>query len=292
MAVVRAVARKIPKWKIEQVQLVKELASKYSTIAVADITYVSAPVLHQIRWKLKERGDVLRVVKNRLAERGLRATGKKKIEDFIKFLRGSNALIFTNMNPFELKQFLDKNKVSREARAGDIAPRDIVLEAGNTNLPPGPILSLFSKFKVPTRIEEGSIWIQKDTVVVRKGEVISQELADLLKRLDIKPIEVGLKLKAAYSEGLVFTAEDLELNLEEYKNQIAEAYISAVNLVVNAVLPVSEYMDKTVRKAYLEALSLAYAACLPVKEVLEKIIAKAEAEAKALYSLLENKIAG
>jgi len=282
--------RAIPRWKIEAVNKLKELFEKYPTISIAEITGVSAPVLHEIRTKLRERGDIIKVVKNRLAERALKAVkGKPALEKLTEYLKGPNAVILSTMNPFELKLFLDKNKVLREARAGDIAQNDIVIPAGNTNFPPGPILSVFGKLKIPVKIEEGSVWVVKDTLVAKRGDIISPELADLLKKLGIKPIEVGLKLKAAYVDGIILSAKELELDLEEYKRKITECYKDALILSVNLAFPVPESLPLILTKAHFESLSLAVNAALPVPEALTITLSLAQSKAKALLNALESK---
>ncbi|RLE81524.1 MAG: 50S ribosomal protein L10 [Thermoprotei archaeon] len=280
----------IPEWKKKQVKLLKDLVKKYPTIAIADITFVTAPVLHEIRAKLRERGDILRVVKNRLAQRALKESGLPNIEKLSKYLTGSNAMIFTTLNPFQLKLFFDKNKIAREAKAGDIAQSDIILSAGNTNLPPGPILSIFSKLRVPTRIQEGSIWVEKDTLIAKKGEVITAELAELLKKLDIKPIEVGLRVKAAYTDKVVISEEELSLNLDEYKETVSKAATESLNLAINAVYPLKETIPYILAKAQNESLSLALNAALPIKEGLQLSLAKAVATATQIYNLIKDRL--
>jgi len=282
--------RPVPEWKRRQVKEIRSLLTKYPTIAIADINYVTAPVLHEIRAKLRERGDILRVVKNRLVEKALRESGLPNANKLIQYLKGSNALIFTTFNPFELKLFLDKNKIAREAKAGDIAQNDIIIPAGNTNLPPGPVLSIFSKLRVETRIKEGSIWVEKDTVVARKGDVISGELAELLKKLDIKPIEVGLQVKAAYVDGLTIAGEDLEIDLESMKSEIAEAVKNALNLAVNAAIPVREAIPLTLTKAQTEALNLALNTVIPLKESIEYNVSKAVLVATNIYEKIKDKL--
>jgi len=282
--------RAIPKWKIELVNQLRGLFEKYPTVSIAEITGVSAPVLHEIRAKLRERGDLIKVIKNRLAERALKEVkGKPGIEKLSEYLKGSNAVILSTMNPFELKLFLDRNKVSREAKAGDIAQSDIIIPSGNTNFPPGPILSVFGKLKIPVKIQEGSVWVVKDTLVAKKGDVISAELADLLRKLGIKPIEVGLRLKAAYCDGLVLSAEQLELDIEEYKRRISEGYKEALSLSISAALPIAEAMPLLLAKAHNEGLSLAINSALPVPEAVPLVVSVAEGKAKALLDALRNK---
>jgi len=284
--------RPIPPRKVKIVKEVSELMLKYPTIAVVSIRNVGAPVLHEIRAKLRKRGDVLKVCKNTLARIAIDKVKDKKpgLEKLKEFLKGENAFIFTTLNPFELYLFLERNKIPREARPGDIAPDDIVVPSGNTGFAPGPILSLFGKLKIPTRIQEGSIWITKDTVVAKKGDVISAELAELLKKLDIKPILSGLEIKVAITDGIVIEKELLKLDIDEYREQIIEAHRNAVQLSIGAPLFIPEAISYIVQRAAREANSLIYNAVLPFRESIEKALAKAELIARSLHEMIKGKL--
>ena len=282
--------RKIPKWKVEEVQRLKELLRKYPVVAVASIEGIGSYQLYEMRRKLQDKA-VLRVSKNTLMRIAIKEVASEKpgIEKLADYLHGQNIFIFTEMNPFELCRILEESKVSRPARPGDVAPEDIVIPAGNTGIPPGPIMSKFNQFKIPVRIEEGSIVVVKDTVVVRKGEKIPADLADLLNRLGLEPIKVWLQLKAAYVDGLVIPGDQLRINIDEYKEMIAQAHRDALLLAVGAALPIPEAMNLLLRKAHLEALSLCAAAALPFGEGVRAIIGRALAEANTLAAALAAK---
>jgi len=78
----------------------------------------------------------------------------------------------------------------------------------NTGIAPGPMLTEFKENKIPTKIDQGTIWILKETTPVKKGEPISAKLAALLGKLDIKPIEAKIILNSALSEGILFAEEE------------------------------------------------------------------------------------
>src|SRR4030066_1327364 len=111
---------------------------------------------------------------------------KPGVKEFIKAVEGPNVFLFTNGNPFKLAMNLDKSKVQSFAKAGDVALKEVSLPAGNTGISPGPMISKFSTLGVKTRIESGNIWVTQDTVITKKGAVITADMADLLQRLGIK----------------------------------------------------------------------------------------------------------
>ena len=110
--------------------------------------------------------------------------------------------MFTNMSPFKLNVLLAKNKIMLAARGGDISSIDIVVPEKNTGIAPGPMLTEFKEAGIPTKIDQGTIWISKETTPVKKGGVINEKLAPLLGKLDIKPVEAGISLYSAIEEGL------------------------------------------------------------------------------------------
>jgi large subunit ribosomal protein L10 len=274
--------------KARMLQELKELLAGNKYFLVADIHGLPTSVVKGTRSLLREKGGHLKVVKNKVFLIALKESGRY-IEEVEKVLQGQNAVIFTNDNPFSVVLLLEKQKIAREARAGDIATSEIVIPSGNTGMSPGPILSLFSKLNIPTRIQEGSIFIVKDTVVAKPGDRISPELAELLNKLGLKPIESKLRVKALCIDHRVVFPDEVELDPKVYAERLKQAYAEALNLAVNAVLPVPEVVEVAVRRAHAEALALALEAAIPTPEAMPLLLQRAEAAARSLYEALKSR---
>jgi large subunit ribosomal protein L10 len=274
--------------KVETIDRVSALAQKYPVLAVTSLSKVRASQLMAVRKALREHAEVY-VVKNKLAIRGLQKAGIKNADELLSHLTGQNALIFSTYDPFKLFLTLDKNKVYLPARAGDKAPDDIMVPAGNTNLPAGPVLSEFREAGIQTKIEGGSIWVNKDSVAVKKGAVITPKLASLLSKLNIKPIRAGLTIALAYENGLIYAGELVAINLEEYRRSLVEAYTSSRGLAIVIGYVTKETAPDILAKAYREALSLAVEAGIVDKETAPLILGKAEAQAAALTAAAKQK---
>ncbi len=273
-----------PARKVEALTKLEELISHSSVIALAKLSKVRASQLMNLRKKLAGQVQFL-VAKNNLAKKALKKL--KNSEDFLNLLEGQNLLIFTNMNPFKLSLILEKNKVYLPARAGDVATDPIMVPAGNTGLPPGPVLSEFKECGVPTRIDSGSIWVAKDTVVRQRGEVISLKLASLLAKLGIKPIRAGISIYAAYTDGMILREEDLRLDLEEYSKQISGLHSQALALAVEVGYACRESLPLIIVKAVQQSVALAFSAGYPAdKSTTERIIGDAYLKASALMKEL------
>jgi len=229
------------------------------------------------------------VVKNKLAILGLQKAGIKNADQLLSHLTGQNALIFSTYDPFKLFLTLDKSKVYLAARAGDKAPEDILVPAGNTSLPAGPVLSEFREAGIQTKIEGGSIWVNKDSVAVKKGAEITPKLASLLSKLNIKPIRAGLTIALAYESGLIYAGELVAIDLEQYRKSLIEAYSSSRGLAIIIGYVTKETAPDVLAKAYREAMSLAVEAGFLTKDTAPIIFGRAEAEAAALTAKAKEK---
>jgi len=264
--------------KAEAVQEIKNFLQQYNAIGVANLQKVRAAQLQELKRKL-EKSAYLRVVKNTIIKRAIaECKDKPKLENLEEHLAGSNIFLFTNLNPFKLTLLLEKSRVKTTAKAGDIAAFDITIPAGNTGLPPGPIISQLTSVGLPTRIEAGSVWVSRDTMVAKKGEIITARLAGVLSKLGIKPVEVGLTLKAVYDEGVIIVEEQLRLNLAEVQRDIEEAHAYAFNLSVNAAYPLPENIAFLLQSAHQKAYGLALNVGIPSPDTIKDLVRKAHTE--------------
>lgn len=260
---------------------------QYKVIALAGLTKVRAAQLQQLRKKLYGNA-YLRVIKNTLIKRAIaQAEEKPGLEELEDHLAGSTILLFTNLNPFKLVTLLEKSKVTVTAKAGDIAAFDVVVPAGNTGQAPGPIISQLSAVGLKTRIESGSVWISKETLVVKEGEAISNRLAAVLSKLGIKPVEAGLELKAVYDEGTIIAGEDLLVDINATRKTVEEAHRAAFYLSIKTTYTMPENIIFLLRQANQDAYTLCMSQNIPTKETIADILRKASSQALILRSRLE-----
>ncbi|MCP8318274.1 MAG: 50S ribosomal protein L10 [Candidatus Methylarchaceae archaeon HK01B] len=273
------VALESPRAKKQRIiKRVTVLAKKYQCIAISSLYKIRAAQLMELRKKFRNNMEIL-VVKNKIASMALKEEGLEISERFTDKLKGQSAMIFTNIDPFKLDMMFEKNKVNLQARPGDLATEEIMIPEGNTGIPPGPVLSEFKEAKVPTKIDAGSIWVSKDTTVVRKGESISPKLASLLSRLDVKPIRAGLSAYVVWFEGSILYERDIKLDLEEYRRQIEEVYLNANRIAIEASYPTRETLPFIISKFELKARLLAITAGYMSKDVIIDLLVKCNNEA-------------
>jgi len=280
-------SRQIAPEKTEEVEEIGNLLQQHRAVGVANLEKVRASQLQELKRKL-ENNAYLRVVKNTLVRRAInQCKDKPELEKLNDHLSGSNIFLFTNLNPFKLLLLLKKSRVKAIARAGDTAAEDVVVPAGNTGLPPGPIISLLTAVGLPSRIEAGSVWVSRDTLVAKKGDAIDTRLAGVLSKLGIKAVEIGLSLRVVYDDGFIITGNQLQLDLEEIQRRFTEAHTSAFNLSINATYPLSENIVPLLRKAHQEAYSLALNEAIPNSQTIVDLIRRAHTEMSSLNMRLK-----
>ena len=274
--------------KTKEVEDLTNLINRYKIIGIASLNKVRAAQLQEFKKNLADK-VFMRVLKNTLMKLAIENCKErpdlKKLEEHLK---GSNVFMFTDINPFNLALTLEKGKVKTTAKSGDIAAFDVVVPAGNTGQPPGPIISQLNAVGLPTRIESGSVWINKDTLVVKKGEVINERLASMLSKLGIKPVETGLAMTVAFDEGLVITQDQLKIDVDGTKHEIENAYANAFALSLGVSYPTDDTMVPLLQVAHREAYALAMGAAIPTKETIEDLVRRANAEMLSLSSKVPN----
>ena len=272
-----------PQKKTQMYQQLAELPKKYNVLALVRMEKVRASQLLPLRKKLQGEVEIFSV-KDKVAKLALEKAGVKGIEKFVDKLEGQCLFMFTNMSPFKLNVLLGKNKVMLFARGGDSASMDVVIPPKNTGIAPGPMLTDFKENNIPTKIDQGTIWIMKETVPVKKGESISEKLAGLLTKLDIKAIEAGIVLNSALESGLVYEQDEMIIDVEKFRNDLAQAHQQAVSLSIEAAYITADNIEQILAKAAQSARSVSTEAGYMTEDTKEQILQKAHGQAQGVAS--------
>ena len=272
--------------KTGEVEEIKELLAGYKSIGVASLQKVRAAQLQEFKKNLADK-VYMRVLKNTLTKIAIENMGETELKKLEQYLEGSNIFLFTNLNPFKLALLLERGKVKTTAKSGDIAAFDVVIPSGNTGQPPGPIISQLNAVGLPTRIESGSVFVSKDTLVVRKGEAISERLAAVLSKLGIKAVEAGLSMRAVFDEGLIISGDQLKLDVEGTRNSLEQSHGKAFALSLSIAYPTSENIVMLLQTAQQKAFTLSLNAAVPTKETIADLLRKAHTEMLSLNNAAE-----
>jgi large subunit ribosomal protein L10 len=267
----------VAEYKKKIVQDMTQLMKEYSIVGMVNMEDMPAPQLQAMRSELRGKVDLFMTKKRfmRLAIENLKSE-KKNIENLENYFEGMPALLFTNENPFKLSKILKKSKTKAPAKAGQIAPTDIVVNKGPTPFAPGPVISELSEAGLKVGVEDGKVAIKEDTVVAKKGEKIKPKVAEILARLDIKPMEVGLGLVAAYEDGIIYERGILDVDEKQYADNVNLAATQALNLSFNITYITKDNVQLLIGKAFNDSKALGIEQNILDKGIIDELLGKAE----------------
>jgi len=284
-------------WKRQTVGELKQMLLENHVAAVVDVRGIPAPQLQTMRQHLRGKARI-RMTRNNLMHLAIEEAAKEVpgLEALKEEVDGQCALVSTDINPFKLFREMEATKSPAPAKPGDIAPEDIKVQRGETPFPPGPIVGELQKAGIPAAIEGGKVVIKKEKLLVKRGEPIPEDIAKLLPKLEILPMVVGLDLKAAFENGVLYRKEILDIPPDFYPSMLASAAGQALSLGVAIGYPTRETTPLLVSKAYQRALGLAVGAAIPTRESIKVLLARADSQMLALASkvpeLSDERIAG
>ncbi|MFH1521377.1 MAG: 50S ribosomal protein L10, partial [archaeon] len=212
---------------------VKDLAEqmKRKTIMIISIKSLPSAQFQDIKKKLRSRAKI-QVVKKSLINFALDYSSIKELNDLIPYVEDSTAILFSDEDAFVVSGILADEKSPSKAKAGQIAPCDIEVKAGPTELIPGPDISALSAVGLAPKVEAGKIAIMQDKVIVKEGEIISEKIASIMAKLGIIPFEVGIEPIAAFMNGKVYAniKIDKEAMIATLENDFGRAVAFAVEI--------------------------------------------------------------
>jgi len=257
----------------------------HKIIGIIDIGGIPAPQLQQMRGGIRAKAQI-RASKNTLILKALDDAESqiKGISALKKEVHGQAAIIATDMNPFALFQEIKATRKNAPAKGGETASHDIEVLAGDTPFKPGPIVGELQKAGIPAAISEGKVIIKSDKVLVEAGQKISRELAQMLSRLDIFPIELGLKLNAVYENGDIYRPDVLDIDMDRFMGQLRTASFTALGLAMETGWANAQTIRPLLAKAYRSAHTLAVEKNIYTKDSMKSLLAKAQASMLSVSS--------
>ena len=274
----------LPEWKREEVDALESLIESVANVGIVGISGIPSKQLQDMRRELHGTA-VLRVSRNTLLERALEATG---VPELASHVDGQVGLVATDANPFALYRELEASKTPAPIGAGEIAPNDIVIPAGDTGVDPGPFVGELQQVGANARIEDGSIRVMEDSTVLSAGEEVSADLVNVLNELEIEAKEVGLDLRAVHSDGVIFDPSDLDIDVEAYEQDVSTAAARARNLAINASYPTTATVPSLIAKATGEAKSLGLQAAIEDEALMPDLVGRADAQLRALAAQIDD----
>lgn len=276
------------KQKKKQVEELAAELARAERVALVSLNRLPARQLRSLR---EDDGLDLRIGSKNIVERALEKADKG-LEKLIDYFKGSCALLFPKKDVFKLSIELSRRREPAFAKRGMTVKKDVVLEEGPTQFMPGELMTELTEMGVKVSPKGGKITIMEPSVIVKSGEEVSKQVAELLFKLGVKPVTTGLELVVAYDNGSIFTSEELSIDVEEFMNDLLNAHAGALNLAYNTNVVNSLTIELLLRKAFSQASNLAREAGFLTKSNVNEVLAMANARAGALVKQIKWEVKG
>jgi len=210
------------------------LVDQYPNLLVVGADNVGSNQMQQIRRALRGKA-ILLMGKNTMMRRALRTAteAKPELEALIDVIKKNIGLVFVlpSSSMAEVKGLILANKVEAQAKAGAIAPCDVIVPAGPTGLEPTQTAFL-QALNIATRIQKGQIEIINDFHLIHEGQKVGNSEATLLQKLNLKPFHYGLTVLHVYEDGFIYSPKVLEISDDEILKQFSTGvqYLAAISL--------------------------------------------------------------
>lgn len=280
----------IPHWKLEEVKDIVNLFKKYNNVAVINVSGINDRQIQETRKFLRNEA-VLKMSKKNLQIRAIekyqKESKKESLDEFKEKIPGQSSLLFTNMNVFEIKRIFEEKKWMIPPKPEAETPVDIIVPAGDTGLPTGQVISeLNMTLKLPTKIQNDTIWVREDKKTHKAGEFVSVKQAAVLKKLGIKPLESLIKIHVAWCDGDILPREVIYMDLDKFQEEFENAYATARALAIGLNVIDKDTIDSLILKAHREALALLFEMPIFAEKMLDDYVAKAEMNTNLINTLI------
>jgi len=239
---------------------VSDLAKKIleaKSLMIVSIAGLPSKQFHSIKKAVREHASV-QVAKKNIMVRAIKEVGndKKSVLDLEEHITADCAFVISDLDGYELAGILASKKTPAYAKAGQIAPGEIEVKAGPTDLVPGPAISELGAFGIQIAVEDGKISIKDDKVIASEGDTITTEMASLLQKLNIQPFSVGLTPKAVFDvqDEKIYT--ELKIDPEGYTEELKQAAGKALGFAQKIVYFCKDTISYFLAKANAEGEKL------------------------------------
>ncbi len=251
----------VPEYKKKTVEMLAKKIKNSKTVLIVSTKGLPSSEFHKIKKSLRGRADIV-VAKKSLVLRAISSVEKGSLQNLKEKVGADIALIFSEVDSFELAGILVDNQTPTKAKVGDIAPEDIEIEPGPTDMVPGPAISELGAVGLKVVVEGGKLAIKNSLTIVKKGEEISEKVANVLGKLKIAPMKVGFVPVAAYDSKddkiYIEIKIDKKGTLEELRASISKALGFAVGIgyttkeTISFLIGKAAMQEKAIEKIYME----------------------------------------
>jgi large subunit ribosomal protein LP0 len=250
-------AKSVDERKQKYFSKIIQLLDDYNSIFVVGVDNVGSNHLQKIRQTL--RGDaVVLMGKNTMMRKAIRTNLEKNaaLESLLPLLKGNVGFVFTNADLSTVRNKIGALKVAAPAKAGTLAPNDVIVPKGNTGMEPSQT-GFLQALNIPSKINKGQIEITSDVHLIKAGAKVGSSEATLLTKLNIKPFSYGMIVQYVYDSGAVYEPSVLDLTDEDLLGKFRAGVNNIAALSLEIGVPTIASLPHSLVNGFKNVIALA-----------------------------------
>jgi len=253
-------------WKAKYFTKLIQLLDDFPKVFIVGVDNVGSRQMQSIRMSLRGSAQLL-LGKNTMMRKAIRGhlENNPSLEKLLPFIKGNIGFVFTDKDLTEIRDRILSNKVPAAAKAGALAPLDVVVPAQVTTLGPEKT-SFFQALSIPTKINRGMIEILNDVNLIKKGDKVGASEATLLNMLGISPFTYGLIINKVYDSGTVFDPEILDITNDILIAKFMEGIRNIASLSLAIGYPTIASVPHSIVNGFKNVLAIAAVTDITFKE--------------------------
>merc|ERR1712134_187948 len=280
-------------WKSNYFDKLKNAIKNHNKFLLVNADNVASLQFAQIRRSCRGKAEIV-MGKNTMMKKvisDLLEEDRETFKDYEKVLPAlvqNVGFVFTNGDLLEIRDLLLSNKVAAPARAGAVAPIDVIVPPQNTGLGPEKT-SFFQALNIQTKIARGTIEIVSAVHLLKPGDKVGMSEATLLNMLKIYPFSYGLKVVNCFEEGSLFDPSILDITPEDIRAKFMEGVNNVAAVSLNIGYPTIASAPHSIANGLKKLLAVAAATDIPFPEAEQMKAYLADPSAFAVAAPVEEK---
>ena len=275
-----------------------EAFTRFDQAIIVDLMNISTEQIVKTRISLRNENGLVLIGKNTIARLAIKILttrddpsadyyshqqkyGKKpSVAPLSEHIKGKIGFVFCDKSYVDLKNIIEKEKIKMPAKAGVIAPVEVVLPAGPTFLDPGRI-GEFQRLGIQTKINKNAIDINKDFKLCGKGEIVSETTSQMCRLLNIIPFEYAMALRVVLLHGQIIPSELIQMGSDDILASFQKGISDISALCLEAGIPNALSLPHMIKNAFKTLLAVGLESSYKFKQLEEALNAQSQVGAQA-----------
>jgi len=229
----------------------------YSKVMVIAIDNVGAAHLQRVRKQFRGTAEVL-MGKNTMIRKCIRQyidEGHPEFDALSECMYGNVGLVFTNGDMRGMRNEITAYRVPAAAKAGIIAPSDVMIPAGPTGLEP-TATAFLQALNIPSKIVKGQVELTNAVHLIKKGDRVKPGASALLAKLKITPFTYGIDVVKVFNNGFVYSANLLDMTDRDVIDRFSRGINRVAALGMRIGYPSLATVPHSIAKAFKNLVAI------------------------------------